>query len=93
VPGASPGCQGGDGGRGGSGGPGGGGLGGSSIGLLYRDTLTLNPDDLDVTTQVGPAGEGGVGGDPSLAEGTGESGVSAEQMAYTDSSETTSPRP
>jgi hypothetical protein len=76
--GASPGCHGGKGGFGGDGGHGGGGLGGPSVGLAYVGVT--KPSIVELHAYVASGGDGGLGGDPLLAETNGQAGASAEEL-------------
>lgn len=73
-------CVGGDGGAGGDGGHGGGGLGGPSIAVLFYDGHIPLIDGLDMTT--GPAGKGGLGGDPSFPYGIAEDGLRMDTLGF-----------
>ena len=61
-------CDGGTGGRGGNGGASGGGAGGISVGIVWAGEAA--PSQLEVTIEVGTAGEGGIGGEPGVNDGT-----------------------
>jgi hypothetical protein len=76
VNGSAPGCDGGPGGYGGDGGPGGGGLGGPSIGIVSLGEHTLQRTM--VTFEVGPAGQGGIGGNPHMPGLAGDDGLRQE---------------
>ena len=79
---ALPGCDGGPGGRGGDGGHAGGGLGGPSIGVLYPDGLHPDLTGNALDFQIGPAGKGGAGGDPTLPGASGDDGIWGETVGF-----------
>jgi hypothetical protein len=76
VNGSAPGCDGGPGGYGGDGGPGGGGLGGHSIGIVSLGEHTLQRTL--VSFDVGPAGQGGLGGNRRMPGLAGDDGLRQE---------------
>ena len=59
-----------------------GGLGGPSIGVLYSDGLHPDLTGNALDFQIGPAGKGGAGGDPTLPGASGDDGIWGETVGF-----------